>query len=361
MLVLGIETSCDETAISLVENGQNIVSNVVSSSLHLHRKYGGIVPEIATRYHVELINYVLAEAENRSGRKLRDIDLVACVYGPGLVGALLIGISLAKVLSLSLDVPLVGINHLQAHLYAPFLGKQKIQFPFVGLVVSGGHTNLFYIRDYLNWEVLGSTRDDAAGEAFDKVAKILNLGYPGGPIIERMALNGRPDKIRFPRSYLEEDSLDFSFSGLKTAVLYYVKDNFARRASCVVRRASKKSKRNNKNLIRSTQYAIRSTQIPDIAAGFQEAVVEILVEKAIKACLLKRVKDFVLGGGVVANQRLRAHLGKSLKRQGINVYFPKLEFCQDNAAMVAGLAYQQYLRGAVSDLALEAEPSLIGC
>ena len=351
MLVLGIETSCDETAISLVENGKKIVSNIVSSSLHLHRKYGGIVPEIATRYHVELINYVLAEAEDEAGVKLRDIDLVACVYGPGLVGALLIGISLAKVLSLSLNVPLIGINHLQAHLYAPFLGRHKVQFPFVGLVVSGGHTNLFYIRDYLNWEVLGSTRDDAAGEAFDKVAKILNLGYPGGPIIERMALNGRPDKIRFPRSYLEENSLDFSFSGLKTAVLYYVKDNFARRAS-------KELKRNNKNLIRNTQYAIRNTQIPDIAAGFQEAVVDILAEKAIKACLLKRVKRFVVGGGVVANQCLRARLGKSLKRQGINVYFPKLELCQDNAAMVAGLGYQQYLRGAVSDLNLEAQPNL---
>ncbi len=225
MLVLGIETSCDETAVSLVEKGKKILSNVVSSSLHLHKKYGGVVPEIATRYHVELINFVLAEALAKAKARLRDVDLIACVYGPGLVGALLIGVSLAKVISLSLGVPLVGINHLQAHLYAAMMRKgPPVRFPFVGLVVSGGHTNLFYVQDFLKWEVIGRTRDDAAGEAFDKVAKILELGYPGGPIIERQAQAASSDKIRFPRSYLEENSLDFSFSGLKTAVLYYVKN-----------------------------------------------------------------------------------------------------------------------------------------
>jgi len=331
MLVLGIETSCDETAISLVENGKRILSNEVTSSLHLHKKYGGVVPEIATRYHVELLNYVLAEAQAKAKVKLRDIDLVAAVYGPGLVGALLIGISLAKALSLSLAVPLIGINHLQAHLYAALMSQRKVKFPFVGLVVSGGHTSLFYVKDYLIWEALGKTRDDAAGEAFDKVAKILRLGYPGGPIIERIARSADPDKIRFPRSYLEEGSFDFSFSGLKTAVLYYVKNNE----------------------IRYTKYDIRN-----IAAGFQEAVVDILAEKAIKACLLKKVKNFVAGGGVVANQRLKKVLAEKLKRYGINAYFPKAKLCQDNAAMVGGLGYQQYLRGIASNLNLEVAPNL---
>ncbi|MBU3934178.1 MAG: tRNA (adenosine(37)-N6)-threonylcarbamoyltransferase complex transferase subunit TsaD [Candidatus Omnitrophica bacterium] len=337
MLVLGIETSCDETAVSVVENGKRILSNEVLSSLHLHKKYGGVVPEIATRHHVELINYVLRAALGKAKVKLSGIDLIAAVHGPGLVGALLIGLSLAKVLSLALNAPLVGINHLQAHLYAALMLKRRPQFPFVGLVVSGGHTNLFYVRDYLIWETLGRTRDDAAGEAFDKVAKILNLGYPGGPVIEKMAKCGRPDKIRFPRSCLEENSLDFSFSGLKTAVLYYVRDSFGRRAS-------KKS--------------IRNTKIADVAASFQEAAVDTLAEKAIKACLLKGVKNFVAGGGVVANRRLREVLRRRLNRRGIDTYFPKFGLCQDNAAMVAGLGYQQYLRGIVSNLNLEAQPNL---
>ena len=331
MLVLGIETSCDETAVSLVKNGQEVLSNVVSSSLHLHKKYGGVVPEIATRYHVELINSVLDKALNKARVTPKEIDLVACVYGPGLVGALLIGISLAKALKLALNVPLVGINHLQAHLYASLMKKEYLKFPFVGLVVSGGHTNLFYVKSFLKWQMMGKTRDDAAGEAFDKVAKILKLGYPGGPIIERTARRASPDKIRFPRSYLEEDSLDFSFSGLKTAVLYYVRD---KRISDV------------------------RSQISDIAAGFQEAVVDVLVEKAIKACLLKKVKNFVVGGGVAANRRLRELLLKRLTKQGIKVYFPDLKLCQDNAAMVAGLGYQLYRRGVVSNLNLEAQPNL---
>lgn len=331
MLVLGIETSCDETAVSLVENGQKVLSNEVASSLHLHKRYGGVVPEIATRHHVELINFVLAEALTKARVGLSEVDLVAAVNGPGLVGALLIGVSLAKALSLSLGIPLVGVNHLQAHLYAALMTRGSPRFPFVGLVVSGGHTNLFYIRNFLKWEMIGRTRDDAAGEAFDKVAKILKLGYPGGPIIERNAQKGDPNKIRFPRSYLRENSLDFSFSGLKTAVLYYVKDHKSR---------------------------ITSHELRNIAAGFQEAVVDILTEKALKACLLKKVKNFVVGGGVIANRRLREALTKALKKQGINVYFPDFEFCQDNAAMVAGLGYQFYRRGKVSNLELEVCPNL---
>ncbi len=328
MIVLGIETSCDETAVSVVENGRNVFSNVVSSSLHLHKRYGGVVPEIATRYHVELINYVLEQALDEARVSLSDIDLVAAVYGPGLVGALLIGLSLAKSLSLALPVPLVGINHIQAHLYAPLLGKKKPQFPFVGLVVSGGHTNLFYVKDYLHWQVLGRTRDDAAGEAFDKVAKILNLGYPGGPVIEKKAKRGDKGKIKFPRSYLERGSLDFSFSGLKTAVLYYAKDKHP------------------------------NATLGDVAAGFQEAVVDVLVDKSLTACSLMKVKQFVVGGGVIANQRLREALTANLEEQAIKVYFPEQTLCQDNAAMVAGLGYQLYKRGVVSDLNLEVEPNL---
>lgn len=331
MLVLGIETSCDETAISVVENGRKILSNIVASSLHLHKKYGGIVPEIATRYHVELINYVLTEALAEAKVKLSQINLVACVYGPGLVGALLIGLSMAKALSLSLDVPLVGINHLHAHLYAPLMSQSKVKFPFVGLVVSGGHTNLFYVRDFLRWQILGKTRDDAAGEAFDKVAKILGLGYPGGPVIEKMSGYGDPDKIRFPRSYIEENSLDFSFSGLKTAVLYYTR----------------------------RQRAETKKQRADVAAGFQEAVVDTLTEKSIKACILKKVKDLVVGGGVARNLRLRKALYSSFKTWGISVYFPEDDLCQDNAAMVAGIGYHLYKRGIVSDLNLEVKPNLI--
>ena len=340
MLVLGIETSCDETAVSLVENGKKILSSAVSSSLHLHKLYKGVVPEIATRYHVKLVNYVLAEAEACAKVKLADIDLVAAVYGPGLVGALLIGVSLAKALSMSLGVPLVAVNHLQAHLYAALMPEERLKFPFVGLVVSGGHTNLFYVKDFLSWRMLGRTRDDAAGEAFDKVAKILNLGYPGGPIIERLARGGNSEKVRFPRSYLEDGSLDFSFSGLKTAVLYY-----SREQRTPLRRGFGGQAGNRE-------------QKSDIAAGFQEAVVDTLVEKAVRACVLKKVKHFVLGGGVAANQLLRDVLAERLEGLGINIYFPAMELCQDNAAMVAGLGYQLYKRGKVSGLNLEVEPNL---
>jgi N6-L-threonylcarbamoyladenine synthase len=345
MLVLGIETSCDETAVSVVENGKRILSNVVASSLHLHKEYGGVVPELATRHHVELINYVLDRALRQAKVGLEDIGLVACVYGPGLVGALLIGMSLAKALSLSLNVPLIGINHLQAHIYAALMNKKRIQFPFAGMVVSGGHTHLFYVKNFLNWQLIGRTRDDAAGEAYDKVAKILNLGYPGGPVIERMAAAAGADKIRFPRSWLEKDSLDFSFSGLKTAVLYYVKSLMG------------DGSQPNVHAVEGTRPPLK--QLQNISAGFQEAVVDVLADRAVKACLLKKVKWFVVGGGVIQNRRLREVLSESLKWQGIGVSLPEVKLCQDNAAMVAGLGYQLYRRGIVSDLNLEVAPNLV--
>ena len=332
MLVLGIETSCDETAISLVENGRRILSSVVASSLHLHREYGGVVPEIATRHHLESINYVLGECLRRAKKNLSDIGLIACVYGPGLKGALLIGLSLAKALSLSLGVDLVGINHIQAHLYAALIKKGSLPFPFVGLVVSGGHTNLFYVRDYLSWQILGATLDDAAGEAFDKVAKLLRLGYPGGPVIEQLARKNRARPgVRFPRAFLQKGSLDFSFSGLKTAVMYYIRD------------LPKPLKRRQKSAI---------------AFGFQEAAAEMISERCLKACRLKKVKDFVVGGGVAANQRLKRLLSGRMQAEGFRVHFPSLKLCQDNAAMVAGLGYQLYKRGRHCGLDLEAEPNL---
>ncbi|MFH1246064.1 MAG: tRNA (adenosine(37)-N6)-threonylcarbamoyltransferase complex transferase subunit TsaD [Candidatus Omnitrophota bacterium] len=340
MLVLGVETSCDETAVAIVKNGRKVFSNIVASSLHLHKQYGGVVPEIATRHHVELINFVLDKAIKKARINLPDIDLIACVYGPGLAGALLVGNSLAKALSFSLNVPFIGINHIQAHLYAALMKEEPPEFPFVGLVVSGGHTNLFYVKNYLNWKIIGATRDDAAGETFDKVAKILKLEYPGGPVIEQQAKEGDPHKIRFPRSYLEEKSLDFSFSGLKTAVFYYIS-----------------GKKTNARL--SSSAIPEDVRLNDVAAGFQEAVVDILVEKAYNACILKKVKHLVAGGGVVRNHKLRRSLTNRLKGAGIKVHFPHQDLCQDNAAMVAGLGYQLYKKGIRSQLSLEIQPNLL--
>ncbi len=339
MRVLGIETSCDETAIAVVERGKKILANVVASSLHLHSPYGGVIPEIATRYHVERINFVLDQALRQAGVRLKDIDLVSCVYGPGLVGALLIGVSAAKALSLAVGKPLIGINHIQAHLYAGLMNQQRIKFPFVGLVVSGGHTNLFYVKDYLNWRLIGRTRDDAAGEAFDKTAKLLNLGYPGGPIIEKLAKQGDAQSIRFPRSYLEQGSLDFSFSGVKTAVLYHLRNNKIR----------------NSNI---PSASLRTGEIRNVAASFQQAVIDVLVDKSKAACRQKKVNNFVLGGGVACNQALRSALKDALNKEGINSYFPEGLLCQDNAAMAAGLAYQLYKKGKRSDLSLEVNPNL---
>jgi N6-L-threonylcarbamoyladenine synthase len=332
MLTLGIETSCDETAVAIIKNSRGVISNVVSSSLELHKRYGGIVPEIAYRAHVEVINYIIDEALKKAKVKLKEVDLVAVTQGPGLVGALLVGISSAKSISLASNIPLVGVNHLIAHLYANFLGKKIPKFPFIGLVISGGHTSIFLIEDVDKWVVLGRTRDDAIGEAFDKVAKILKLGFPGGPIIDRLAKKGDTKRINFTCARLGE-SLDFSFSGIKTAVLYYV------------RHQTPNTKHQTPNKA-------------DIATSFQEAVVDILIKKALSACRRKKIKSLVLGGGVSANSRLRDKLIKEGRANNIEVYFPPIEFCLDNAAMVAGLGYQLYKKGIVSDLALTAVPNL---
>jgi len=337
MLVLGIETSCDETSVSVVEKGQRIYSNIVSSSLNFHKRYRGVVPEIASRLHLETIGIVLADAIKQAKVKLKDIKLIAVTNQPGLPGSLLVGICFARALSFAQGIPLAQINHLHAHLYASFFNKEKPRFPFVGLVVSGGHTSLFYLESFLKIELLGLTQDDACGECFDKVATILGLGYPGGPIIEKLAKRGDPEKIKFRCSNTQRP-LDFSFSGIKTAVLYYVRDMGKGK------RVTKSGKRYTGYGKRYTIYGIRyplpATRIPDIAASFQEAVIDVLIKKSILACRLKNTRRLVLGGGVAANNRLREKFTQEAKVSGLNIYFSPKEFCTDNAAMVAGLGYQ---------------------
>ena len=333
MLVLGIETSCDETALALVAQGDKVIADVVSSSLKRHKEFGGIVPEIANRHHLEYIIEGLEKIKKKSCLKLKDLDLIAVTYGPGLVGSLLVGLSCAKALSLSLGVDLVGVNHLKAHLYSAIMNK-KINFPFIGLIVSGGHTILAKVENFLQFTLLGQTKDDAVGEAFDKVAKILDLGYPGGPIIDKLSKNIlKEDHVEFKRPFLERNSFDFSFSGIKTAVLYYVRGMSSRKKITLKDKAR-------------------------IAAGFQEAVVDVLVEKSIYACEKRDIRTLVVGGGVSANSRLREKLTYRAGKKAIEVVFPPPKLCVDNAVMVAGFGYQLYRLGQKSDLSLGAQSVL---
>jgi N6-L-threonylcarbamoyladenine synthase len=340
MYVLGIETSCDETSASIVKNGTTVRSNVVSSSINFHKKYGGIVPEIASRRQLETITQVVDAGVKESGISLGDIGLVSVTNAPGLIGSLLVGISFAKSLSYGLGIPLLGIDHIQAHMYACFLNQASIPMPFVALIVSGGHTSLFYVEDFDAVRLLGQTQDDACGEAFDKVAKILGLGYPGGPVIEKLAAKGDPRKIKFQCSGTEKP-LNFSFSGIKTAVLYYVRKH--------------RSLSNVKGAHNYTPSAAEYALICDICASFQESVVDVLVNKALLAAKAKKVKALVVGGGVAANGRLRETFLEKSRMHHIKIYFPAKEFCMDNAAMVAGLGYRLYKKGHRSSLYLSAE------
>lgn len=330
MLILGIETSCDETAAAIVEDGKRILSNVVVSQIKLHRKFQGIVPEFASRKHLETIIPIIEQALLQAQVELENLDAVAVTYGPGLMGSLLTGLTVAKGIAYSLEIPFIGINHLEAHLYANFLLYPQITPPLVGLIISGGHTELVYSPRKGKYEVLGTTRDDAAGEAFDKVARILNLGYPGGPAIEKAAKKGNPQSIKLPSTHFKEETLDFSFSGIKTAILYYVKD------------LEKKGK-----------------PIPtvDLAASFQLKIAQMLADNLFKLVLLKKVKQIILGGGVTANLFLRSFLKKE-KPKSIEIFFPPIELCTDNAAMVAACAYTKIRRGQSSPLSLDAEPNL---
>jgi len=332
MLVLGIETSCDETAAAVVKDGIEILSNRVASQVDLHGKFGGVVPEIACRAHGDLLMPLIREALEEAGVELEDLGGVAVTAGPGLIGALLVGVATAKALAWSLEIPILAVDHLDAHIYANNLAGE-VEYPFLTLIASGGHTALYLSGSPTSHRLLGSTTDDAAGEAFDKVAALLDLGYPGGPIIDELAGKGRADAVDFPRTMLEEGSLDFSFSGLKTAVLYHVKgQNAAGRPGGPPDEAEK----------------------ADIAASFQAAVVDVLTEKLFLAAEREGVKKVAISGGVAANSALRARVAERAEREGFKFYVPPPALCTDNAAVVAGIAWHGFKSGGSSGLTFDA-------
>jgi N6-L-threonylcarbamoyladenine synthase len=312
---LGIETSCDETSVAVLRDGREILSNIVYSQAHLHEKYGGVVPEVASRNHIKKLPFVVREALDQAGIAFSDLALVGATYGPGLVGPLLVGLSYAKAVAYALNKPFVGVNHLEGHIFAHYLENPDAPPPFVALIVSGGHTLLVEVRAYGEYEILGETRDDAAGEAFDKVGKLLGLGYPAGAALDKLARQGNPKALALPRPMLDSDSLEFSFAGLKTAVVYYLRDH---------------------------PDAARA----DVAASFQEAVVDVLVEKTLRAARQRNIKRVIVVGGVAANSRLRERL---LSQKSLQVFFPKMELCTDNAAMIAACAYFRHTQLGQSD------------
>lgn len=329
MLILGIESSCDETAAAIVENGKTILSGPVSSQIDIHRRYGGVVPELASRRHVEVIYSIVEEAFSEAGIEPAKIDGVAVTNGPGLVGALLVGVSFAKAFSYAENLPLIGVSHIEGHIFSIFLQDNPPQFPYIALLASGGHTALYYVSDYTSYKVLGKTRDDAAGEAFDKAAKMLGLAYPGGVIISKLAEAGNHQKMHFPRALAgnaDSDRFDFSFSGLKTALANY---------------------------IRSEAIAGRPLQLQDIAASFQEAIVDVLVEKTIKAALTYDVKNIVAVGGVASNRRLRTAFDMAARKAEMLFFTPDPSLCTDNAAMIAAAGYHHFRRGEISGLDLD--------
>lgn len=331
-LTLGIETSCDETAVSVVMDGRNVLSSVVASQIPEHRKFGGVVPEVASRQHVETITQVIDQALVDAGKTLDDIRQVAVTYGPGLVGALLVGVAAGKALAYGKGLPLNGVNHIEGHLYANFIQSPDLEPPLLALIVSGGHTHLVKMTDYGAYEILGKTRDDAAGEAFDKVSRVLELGYPGGPFIDEAAKKGNPHAIEFPRAIQEENNWDFSFSGLKSAVL---------------------------NHVNSEKMKDHPLRINDIAASFQQAVVDVLVGKTIDCAISHGMKQVVLSGGVAANSQLRKSLEQACKSHHIFFHVPDLSLCTDNGAMIACVGYYDYCLGVRSRWNLNAVASLV--
>ncbi len=325
ILTLGIESSCDETSVAVVKNGREVLSNVIATQIDIHKKYGGVVPEIASRNHVENITYVVEGALQKSGVTLDDIDAICCTYGPGLVGALLVGLSTAKAMAYALNKPFVGVHHIEGHIAANYITHKELEPPYLCLVVSGGHSHLVHVKDYTKFEVLGKTRDDAVGEAFDKVARVVGIGYPGGPVIDKLAKEGKPI-YNLPRTHFE--NLDFSFSGIKTAVI---------------------------NLVHKEGDNIN---INDLCASFEEAVTDILTQNSLKAMKELGVNKIAIAGGVSANSYLRNRMQELGEKEGFKVYYPELVLCTDNAAMIASAGYYNYMAGKCSPWNLNAVPNL---
>lgn len=330
-IILAIESSCDETAAAVVVNGREVLSNIIATQIETHKEYGGVVPEVASRIHIESIDEVVKRALAEANVTLDQVDAIGVTYGPGLVGALLVGLQYAKGLSYSSKKPLVGVNHIEGHICANYIEHKDLKPPFVSLVVSGGHTFIVHVKDYGVYEVIGQTRDDAAGEAYDKVARALGLGYPGGPKIDKLAKEGNEDAIHFPRANFQDSSLDFSFSGLKSAVLNYL--NKCKMQNIEVNKA-------------------------DVAASFQKAVIDVLKVNVLKTCEERNIDKIAIAGGVASNSSLRNTLIESAKEKGIEVLFPNPILCTDNAAMIGSAAYFNYQNGNVSSLDLNAKPNL---
>ncbi len=325
ILTFAIESSCDETSVAIVKNGREVLSNIIATQIDIHKKYGGVVPEIASRNHVENITYVIKEAIEKANVSLNDIDVISCTYGPGLVGALLVGLSTAKAMAYALNKPFVGVHHIEGHIAANYITHKDLRPPYLCLVVSGGHSHLVHVKDYTHFEVLGKTRDDAVGEAFDKVARTMGLGYPGGPIIDKLAKEGTP-RYNLPRTHFE--NLDFSFSGIKTAVINLVH-------------------KEGDNL-----------NINDLCASFEEAVTDVLLDNVVKAIEELNLDKVAIAGGVSANKYLRERMEKLGKEHNLKVYYPEFILCTDNAAMIASAAYYNYLAGKLSNWDLNAVPNL---
>ena len=331
MKILAIESSCDETAAAVIEDGRTVRSNIISSQIALHTLYGGVVPEIASRKHIEKINQVVQAALDEAGVTLQDLDAVGVTYGPGLVGALLVGVAEAKAIAYAAGLPLVGVHHIEGHVSANYIEHPDLEPPFLCEIISGGHTHLVIVKDYGVFEILGRTRDDAAGEAFDKVARAIGLGYPGGPKIDRLAKEGNPQAIAFPRAHIEEAPYDFSFSGLKSAVLNYL--NQARMTGTEVCKA-------------------------DVAASFQQAVIDVLVDNAVRAAKDFHMDRLAIAGGVASNQGLRAAMEEACRKENIRFYYPSPIYCTDNAAMIGVAAYYEYQKGTRHGWDLNAVPNL---
>ena len=329
--ILAIESSCDETAAAVVKNGRTVLSNVISSQIELHKLYGGVVPEIASRKHVEKINQVIEEALEQAGMTLDEMDAIGVTYGPGLVGALLVGVAEAKAIAYAANKPLVGVHHIEGHISANYIENLSLEPPFVCLVVSGGHTHLVVVDDYGKYKIVGRTRDDAAGEAFDKVARAIGLGYPGGPKIDKLSKEGNPNAIKFPKARMEDGPYDFSFSGLKSAVLNY---------------------------LNGAQMKGETVNEADLAASFQKAVTDVLVENAMKAVRDFGMKKFAIAGGVASNSTLRGAMKTACEKNGIEFFYPSPIYCTDNAAMIGVAAYYEYMAGVRHGWDLNAVPNL---